>query len=221
MDPNEDHRTPPEQPEQTALSLRDCPGDEMLLAYLAMALGGAERESVTAHLSACDGCLEALALMQRRLDIADELSVPVPVALAERAALAALQPSPESATQVHRSVAPSVRWTTRVAEVLRQGLRLPVLIPSSVAAGVLLVVAAQHFLTAEPPRTMMRSIEAPQPGRVTVTQAAVRARPDPRAEVVGQLVRGEPVDVAARERDWCQVTRLNGLTGWIECKALQ
>ena len=95
-------------------------------------------------------------------------------------------------------------------------LRLPILIPMSLAAGVLLFVGT-HALLSPPQRVLMRAVQMQR----AIHEAPVRALPSAQAPIVGRITGGEMVDVRAEQSDWYRIALPDGSEGWIEAGALR
>jgi len=186
-----------------------CPGDEVLVASLTAGLSGAESAALDSHLDSCDRCVAALQVVQLRLALADEIATPVPRTVRARVPGAAV---PARAAR---------DWLATVRDLLAAMVRLPVLIPVSVAVGALLMVASQTWLSPTPPREMTRSVPLQQRLRITAPDAVVRVQPAARADAVATLSRGALVDVTGEERDWYRVALPNGTEGWVERRAFE
>jgi anti-sigma factor RsiW len=173
-----------------------CPGDELLVAYAAAELDAVERDRVERHLAECDDCLETVRCIHSRLTATADGLVSPPVAVARKARAASSQ----------SAAAPRVPLP----------LRLPILIPASLAAGLLMVFASQSWLM---PNAGMRerSADIRRAGRAT----SVWSQPSVRAEVVAEIVAGEIVEVRREQAGWCNIALGERGDGWIECGALQ
>ena len=66
-----------------------CGTSEVLVSYLTTGLSESERRSIDTHVRACDQCIKTLTLLQRRLLSAEEIPMPVPAFVVERATAAA------------------------------------------------------------------------------------------------------------------------------------
>lgn len=204
-----------------------CPAVESLIAHLTACLDGtygapstddpgaglttAARAAIDDHLRACDRCVETLAAAHERLRIASEIPAPLPVAVRERAEAAIRAPLPN---------AWSAAWAW-ISTRLEGLLKLPVLIPVAVSAGVLLVVATQTWMAPSLPHESTRAVRLPQTVRVTAREAVVRAQPSLRAEALATLAHGDVVEVGDEDRDWYRITAPNGVGGWVERRAFQ
>ncbi len=204
-----------------------CPAVESLIAHLTASVEGAygtppagdsgaglttsERAAIDDHLRACDRCVETLAVAHERLRIASEIPAALPVAVRERAEAVIRAPLPS---------AWSAAWSW-ISTQLQGLLRLPVLIPVAVSAGVLLVVATQTWMAPSSPPESTRAVRLPQRVRVTAHEAVVRAQPSLRAEALATLAHGDVVDVGDEDRDWYRITAPNGVGGWVERRAFQ
>ena len=175
---------------------RRCPGDELLVAYAAAELDAADRDQVERHLAACDDCLETVRCIHARLAATAEGLLSPPAAIARKAGAASAAAPP----------------TRRVP----LPLRLPILIPASLAAGLLLVFASQSWLMPDAP-LRERSADIRRATRAT----SVWSRPSVRGDVVAQIVAGESVEVRHEDAGWCNIALGERGDGWIECGALQ
>jgi len=183
------------------------PQDEILLAYLDADLGNHEDSGVEDHLRECDLCVSGLMTMQPRLAAVDMLAMRVPASVVGRAAF---QPqSKATPRQVTRPV-------TRRPPFL---LRWPVLIPTSLAAGVLLGLSTS-FLR-QPDSRMTRSVDSRQATSVAAVDTALRRDPATEAVVVANLPRGEEVKVVERRPEWILVERVGGEQGWVRSEHLR
>jgi anti-sigma factor RsiW len=200
-----------------------CVGEEHLVVYASGGLSGAERTALHAHLGGCDGCLRALAHLQRRLSMAAAIATPVPVGVQQRARLAfeTGTVSPTLAAERPRRVE-----TGRVAllDRLRGLLRVPILVPAALAAGALLAVSLQPGQVDQNTSGERSRAIAPETvrlWRITAVEATVRSRPSMRSEVVATVQRGARLEVAGEERDWYEVRLEGGRPGWVEREAFE
>lgn len=191
------------------------PTDEFIVAYLTTGLTETERRDVDEHVRACDRCVQALAVAQRRIAIEAEIVAPVPVSLQERVAAVTADSVP--------SVRDALRtWTSAVSARLSAFLRLPVLVPAAVAAVVLLAIATQQmWLGPQVQREMSRSIGRRETLRVTANEAVVRVQPVPQGAALASLKRGTRVEVVGDKGDWYQVLLPDGKEGWIDRSAFE
>jgi hypothetical protein len=214
-----------------------CPGDELLIAYLTAssalaalpsALSDIERSRIEEHLQTCGSCVQALAMMQRRLGVTAEIPAPVPGAVAELLGVttpqlaadgAAVAPPQHSGLSTQHS---RVGWFGSIRDRLSAVLRLPVLVPAAVAAVAVLVVAVQQSWRrpALQPE-MSRVLERHERLRVTAEEALVRTQPAFRQPVVATLRRGTSVKVIGEEGDWYRVVLADGKQGWMERRAFE
>jgi anti-sigma factor RsiW len=177
-----------------------CPDDELLIAYADGDVAAAELDRVDAHLNRCDRCLETLRGLHARLRATAEPLVSPPPDVWARA---------QAALGTH----PAASARRRVPVLLR----LPILVPLSMAAGALLVVATHTWLEQPQPRVLNRAVQI-QRTTYTVT---VHARPAAEAPVVGSLNAGEMVEVHTTRTGWYQIALPDGSEGWIEARAFE
>jgi anti-sigma factor RsiW len=177
-----------------------CPDDELLIGYVNGDVPAADLDRIGAHLDTCDRCVEnARAVSARLRATAEPLESPPPGVLAR--AQAALAPQP------------ALAGNRRVPLLLR----LPILIPMSLAAGALLVVGTHTWLAPHPPRVLNRAVQIQR----TTHAAAVHARPSAQASVVASLNAGEMVEVHATQPGWYRIALPDGGEGWVEAQALE
>jgi anti-sigma factor RsiW len=188
-----------------------CPTDEILLAHLLGETTGEERHRIDGHLGSCDACLIALTAAQHRISISDEVNAPVPAAVAERAATRNFVPASESVTPARLT-----DWRARLSQRFTLLSRLPILVPTAVAAGALLTLALQQTLLQPGPRELTRAVALSQTLPVTVPDAPVRAEPSTRADLIATLPRGAEVKISGEIREWYRVKTPSGRDGWIE-----
>jgi uncharacterized protein YgiM (DUF1202 family) len=113
-------------------------------------------------------------------------------------------------------------WRKRLWEGLDRMLRLPVLVPTAVAAGALLVIGVQESRLhsgAQPGDT--RAVSQIAELRVKSLRAHVRELPDGASSVVEVLRRGDLVRVAAQQSDWYRVVLSGDRTGWMAREAFE
>lgn len=195
-----------------------CAGEEILAAYATAVVDDADRRIVEQHLAECDACVSDLTRLYRRLGIADSVAMPVPAALT-RAAQAAFEDVRTASVPASASGEP---LATRLGRRLEAWLRLPVLVPLSVAAGALLMVAVQpNRSTPSATSELARAVERPQRLRVTVGEAVVRGRPSRHAEQIAVVRRGTVLEVATEERGWYRVRLPENRAGWVEREAFE
>jgi anti-sigma factor RsiW len=193
-----------------------CPQDEILVAYLARTLSTPERFTVDDHLQACDRCLHTIAVVDRRLRLAAEIPLPVPHSVVERVR-ALRSPAPDTAPSHAPRRQPFGAW---LADAVTRLVRLPVLIPTAVAVGVLAMVIGQHaWLSPTGPRDLTRSVPVPQQLRTRAAQTLVRAAPTSNANVVTTLPPNTLVSIEAQEREWYRITLPDGTRGWLDRNA--
>jgi len=195
------------------------PNDEWLVAYLTTGLSAGEHRGVDVHLQGCDRCIGSLSTMQRRLGLAATVAVPVPAAIAGRAAPLAV-PGQSSARQ-------PASWSAIFDHVARV-FRLPILVPAAVAAIAVVVLVSQSDMTRpSPQREKSRAVEMRQLLPVTVTEAEVwpqaeRSRDGTTGEpALARLKRGTKVAVVGEKGGWYQVALPDGRTGWMERSAFE
>src|SRR5262249_45134119 len=100
-------------------------------------------------------------------------------------------------------------------------LRLPTLLPLSFAAGALLVVARETWLTPAAPRVLTRAVAIRQSLPLTAATALVRAAPQNEAAVGGELSPGDLVDISGEDGEWYRVDLSGGSQGWVERHAFE
>lgn len=59
------------------------------------------------------------------------------------------------------------------------------------------------------------------PGIVTADNVNVRAEPNIRSEIVGQVHQDQPVEVIAMDGEWCAIVPPPGLAGWVSAEYLK
>jgi len=188
------------------------PSDEVLAAYLSTGLSTADRGDIARHLRVCDRCVQTVVAAQYRIGMALEIGAPVPEAVRERAR------TPELLVPSRGSAPP--RWLSLIRDRLSGVLRLPVLAPVALAAGLVLVVATSSTWL-RPRGDLTRSIPLHQNLRVTTTEAPVRDQPSTRAEVVATLRHGNAVEIRDELRDWYRVALPDGTEGWVLRQAFE
>jgi hypothetical protein len=204
-----------------------CPTEETLAAYLAAsgslppeltrgwgrtAFSDEEMRALSAHVGACDRCVDELRTATRRLSLAAEIPVAVPAQVAARAAAAAAQPA---------AAAPS-RSGARLADLrerLKAVVRMPILVPMALAALALIVIVPR--LQTAPDSELTRAVELRQAARITADSAAVRQQPTAEAAVIATLNRGDSTVLVAQDGDWYRVALADGGEGWIERRAFE
>lgn len=177
---------------------RRCPGDELLIAYLAAELEAPERDRIERHLADCNACVDTARAIHARL----------------RATAADLTPPPAAvATRARAGLAPPVTAPPRRVPL---PLRLPVLIPASLAAGLLLMVAAQTWLL---PHAVV--LERGADIRRATRATTVWSQPSLRAGAVSRVDAGQMVEVRGQDSGWCRIGLPDRGEGWVECGALE
>jgi len=207
-----------------SITHRTCPSDEFLAAVATGCVSSDEQHWLDIHLDSCDRCLDAVDAVLRRLRIADEIPVPVPHAVQQRATAAAIVPEPAAAILAGprpATVRPATAWWAEARGWVAALLRPPVMIPAAAGIVAVLVVASQTWVTTGAPRPLTRSIAVSQQARVTAREAVVRRQPNGHAEVVATVTRGMMVGISGEERDWSHVTLPNGTEGWVDQEALR
>ncbi len=63
--------------------------------------------------------------------------------------------------------------------------------------------------------------ETAAPGIVTADNVNLRAEPNLRAEIVGQVHKDQPVEVIAMDGEWCAIVPPQGISGWISADYLR
>ena len=179
--------------------LRNCPGDELLIAYLDGTVTDPERRSIEGHLAGCDACVETVRCIHARLSATAGELPPPPQSVALRAR-AAVPPLPPAA----RARVPIL-------------LRLPILIPTSLAAGFLLFVGGHAWLASPDPAVLRRAAQMQRTNHAT----PVREEPSLGADVVARVDAGEMVEVRVEHAGWCRIALPGGGEGWIECRSLE
>lgn len=183
------------------------PGDELLIAYLTAELEPSERDDIDIHLDTCDGCIGTLVAIQARVAAVGDQTLSVPASVLARTEAVAMGSQ-------HRPR----RLRSRV---LGQTLKLPILVPLSLAAGALLVIGTQSLRGSRPQGVLTRAVPFRQTLPVTERDAPVRLRPNSEGAVMATLHRGEVVEIQDEERDWYRVVLRDGRTGWIERRAFE
>lgn len=190
-----------------------CPADELLISYANGELSDAEQLRLEGHLDACDRCLESLCSVHTRLQATAADLEPTPAALVERAR-AAWDEEPrlnEGDGEARRPRPAAPRATVPML------LRLPILIPVSLAAGALLVVATRTWLTPAQQPILIRSVQILQ-----ITQeVVVRTQPRAGAAPIAKLLAGDMVEVRGTQPGWDRIALPDGGEGWIEHRALE
>lgn len=203
-----------------------CPSPETLTAFLAASaalppqlvgewsspVGDDEMRGLSAHVAACDHCVEELRVVSRRLALAAAMPLPVPPGLV-RQTVAAIAPAAASVP----AAAPG--WLTGMREWLLAGIRMPVLAPAALAALALIVVVPRLQAPPDSSQELSRAVELRQVARVTVDGAAVRAERTAAAAVLMTLVRGDRAVLVGEQDGWYRVALADGTEGWIERSA--
>lgn len=192
---------------ETAIGV--CPDEESLLVFL---LDGeaSSPPSLAAHVSGCDRCSTELQRVRSRLALADEIPLPVPPAIRERAAAA---PAMRLAT--------SQPARSRLASLIRR-TQANVWVPMAIAAAALMTFALRVPPPGAPPQVeLTRDAEIHQDARITSATALLRQKPEPDAAVLRNLNRGDSVVLFDRAEDWYQVALPDGTKGWIEVAAFE
>jgi hypothetical protein len=206
-------------PSEGGVAGSGCVGEETLLAHLSATLPSEEEGRLKGHLAACDACVNNLSFLHRRLNLAGAIEAPVPAALKARAlaAIGVALPAPSRALPAEGET-----WGRRVERRFSAWLRLPVLIPLSVAAGALLMVTIQEAdLMSTTPRGLTRAVDREARLRVTAPATNVREEPHRKAEVIAVVTRGTVVEIAGEERDWYRVKLADERMGWVERDAFE
>ena len=208
-----------EFPRQRSIGASDCVEGELLLAHLTATLPAEAERALKRHLGSCDACVDLLAMLHRRLNVSGAIETPVPAALEARAWSSIEGSLPAPLRPVRPQSEPTVR---RVEPRVSAWLRLPVLVPLSLAAGALLMVSIQETGILSPaPRVLTRAVDRDAHLRVTVPEANVRLEPHRKAEVVAVVRRGTIVEIAGEDRDWYQVKLSDDRLGWVERDAFE
>ena len=175
-----------------------CLAPEAAVAYL-LEPAGAGTDAIEAHLRQCSSCVEQVALIHRRLRRSSLLSD--------------ASAGPRSAPQ---SGAVQVGGSPRLRRAVTRLTRLPVLMPTALAAGALLTVAVHSLWFGPPAGDRMRSLPRRHTVEVAAADVPLRSRPDAGAEVVALLNRGAVLEVRGEEPRWYRVVLEDGREGWIE-----
>jgi hypothetical protein len=175
------------------------PDEEALTGYLTLGPGTRENAEVEQHLEACESCLTAVMTIHRNLARGGDAGGHVPVTLLERAS--------RTMVQRHRARPPLL-------------LRYGVLIPASLAAGMLLAVGFESWQVPRRPRET-RAVDVRRVAQVVAEEALVLKRPDARADVVARVERGDTVTVDERRGEWTRVLLAGGAGGWVASRALE
>ena len=179
--------------------MRSCPDDELLISYVDGTVSEPELSRIEGHLGRCDHCVETVRCVHIRLcATADGLE----------------SPPPAVSVRARAATPPAVTGERRRIPLL---LRLPILIPMSLAAGALLVVATHTWLEPVPSRVLTRAVQIQR----TTHTAPVRAQPSVQAPVVASLNAGEMVEIHAEQAGWYRVSLPHGGEGWIETRAFE
>jgi hypothetical protein len=206
-------------PSERSAAAAGCGEEELLLAHLTGTLPAEAERSLKSHLRSCDACVDVLAMLHRRLNVGGTIEAPVPVAVQARgwAAIEAARPAPVRAPRPAEE-----SWGRRVEQRVSAWLRLPVLMPLSVAAGALLMVTLQETgVMSGAPRPSTRAVERQAHLRVTAPVASVLDQPHRKAQVIAVVPRGTVVDIAGEERDWYRVKLSDDRLGWVERDAFE
>ena len=187
----------------------ECPGPEQLVAYLTDDLSERDRHTLEHHLLECDGCTAAVTVMHQRWRMADRVAVVVPAALAEH--VAGVTPTPATLRSSRRWSAWRERWQTWA--------RLPILMPTAFATGMLLMLAIQN-LPWPSSQPLTRNVALEETLRLH-QPARVYAAPDTHATVVTTLAANTRVDVRDQYRTWYRVVLPDGHDGWVEQAAFE
>ena len=196
-----------------------CSDEESLILYLTQGLSESERNAVEAHLSRCDACVYGIALLRRRLHIDDTVDRAVPTAIQEKVR-EVIEAGARDLAEQDRGDGPVSGWVHRVWESLDRFLRLPVLVPTAVAAGALLVIGVQNQNLGSG-SSGIRAVEQVSMVRVTATRALVRDLPRATGAVVAELRAGDRVELAGEDRDWYRVVLSEDRSGWVEREAFE
>ncbi len=200
-----------------ATSGSSCTGEEDLIVYLMGELGSVESASTEAHLSGCDACVYRLSLLRKRLRVEANVERAVPSAVRQRVSDLIASGTPAEAGGF---AAPAPTWLHRIRDSLDRALRLPVLVPAAVAAGALMVIGVQTQ-DAGSGSSGVRAVQQVSVLRVTDGRALVRQSPRANGAVVGEVRRGDEIEVAGEERDWYRVLLAGGVMGWVEREAFE
>ena len=207
-----------------------CPTEETLAAFLAAsgslppeltqgwdraAFSEAELQALTAHVDACDRCVEELQTASRRLALTAEMPIVVPADVAARTAIVAQQRKTES-TPRGFSV-----WIAELGERFKDAISMPVLVPVAIAALALIVIVPRWQSSTAPDAELSRAVDMRQSARVTADSAVVRKEPTADGAVVTTLKRGEHTVLVAQQGDWYRVALADGGEGWIERRAFE
>ena len=200
-----------------------CAGEETLLLYAAGGLHGDEGAAIGAHVAGCDACVAGLVRLQRRLRVLPDVARAVPPALQRRAAAALVEAARELAPASDLPRPARVQRGASLSERLRGWLRVPVLVPTALAAAALLMVTVGQRPAADAPSgERSRALPSkPLSLRVTVGEAPVHQRPSGQSAVVATVLRGTVVAVAGEERGWYEVRLEGGTPGWVLREAFE
>jgi anti-sigma factor RsiW len=171
-----------------------CPNDELLIGYVTGDLAGPEQRQINDHVSTCDRCIETARAVHARLRVTSEPLESPPAVLRGR---------------VH-----AANGERRPVPLL---LRLPILVPMSLAAGALLVVGVETWVGPARPPVLIRAVQIQR----TTHGTPVHAQPSEHAPVVASLNAGESVEVRSEQPGWYRVTLADGSEGWIEARAFE
>jgi anti-sigma factor RsiW len=193
-----------------------CADEETLVLYSSGTLAAAQRAGLDQHLGECDRCMAAVVAVHRRLRLADRIAVAVPPSLIGRAAAAF-----ESSQRDRPLAARTASWLESVRRRCAELVRMPVLVPTALAAAALLIVALQLNPDNNARYEASRAVDVGSTLRITVPLATVRSRPSHNADVVAKLERGTTVAVAGEERGWYRIVLPNDRSGWLEREAFE
>lgn len=172
-----------------------CPDDEALIGYVEGSVAAAERAAIEHHLATCNACVETIRCVHTRLHAVGD----------------ALLPPPQS---VSMRVEAILRTPARRVPIL---LRLPILVPVSLAAGVMLTVGMHSLFAPAQPVVLKRAAQMQR----TTHAIPVLAQPSAQADVIAQVNSGQMVEVRTEHAGWCRIALPAGDEGWVECSALE
>ncbi len=194
---------------QRSTRIDACPSDESLTAYLTASLSPDENHAVDSHARQCDDCARVLQTVSARLRLADEIAMPIPFDVRQRATVATAAPV--------RAAASAGTWRDLIGYVTAL-LRPPVFLPLAAAAALLLFIGTETRQS-EPVRSVP-PIEQQTTLRIAAREVLVRDQPTTRGSVLATLNRGATVTYRGEDRDWLRVALADGSEGWIEREAL-
>lgn len=171
-----------------------CPNDELLIGYVTGDLADAQQRQINDHVATCDRCIETARAVHARLRVTSEPLEPAPAAVRAR-----------------------VRAVGGESHRVPLLLRLPILIPISLAAGALLVVGVETLVGPARSPVLIRAVQIQR----TTHETPVHAQPSGRAPVVASLNAGESVEVRSEQPGWYHVTLADGSEGWIDARAFE